>query len=134
MRPSLPLALVLRLVTAGCPPADHRFHGAVELVWAEDARAVARGGELPPERLAGLRDYCHCKGDKDPTDFCRSVFAAYFAKPRDMQDTPQSSYPAVQAKAHWMRAVDRRDNIWSDENQNVNKQTITSSILGIQAG
>jgi hypothetical protein len=91
MWPLLLLSLVVRAVTTSCPHTDHRFHGAVELAWAEDAWR----SELPPEHLEGLQDYCHCKGAKHPTDFCRSVFAAYFAKPRAVQE---SSHPGLQAK------------------------------------
>ena len=106
------LLLILDDGEASCHQDESSFHGLVEAAWTEgqiwkegmawkeghDLRAAGklwmesqtrRDGqgdlELPKERLGSLRNYCNCKGEEEPTDFCRSVFVSYHSAQRDIK-------------------------------------------------
>ena len=103
------LLLILDDVEAGCSQDDSNFHGLVEEVWTEGQKEglawkeghVFREGklwkesqtwrdgqgglELPKERLEKLRNYCNCKGEEEPTHFCRSVFVSYHSAQRNIK-------------------------------------------------
>ena len=80
--------LLLAGGAAGCPDPHSHFHGLMEEAWREEPRMTPAmeagmtadmepGMALPRERMSRLRKYCNCKGQDQPSDFCRLVYVSY---------------------------------------------------------